>query len=236
VARTKTVNGHDTGVGCDTNAVVFVLSTMSPLIRLFGATSAVMILAFPASAHGQMSRVAARTSASPSSLIAVRGTVSGDDLIRTARRFIGVPYVLGGTTPKSFDCSGFVRYVFAQHGIGMPRTARQQAAVGVTPYPGDLQPGDLLFFFGGQGAQHIAIYVGADTIIHASSSGGRVRLDLLSGARGRKSWFRQRLIAVRRVLPIEGYHLLPMPVRPIDEAAPTRELVELLATVPVVFE
>ena len=207
---------------------------MSPTTRILGAL-ALVLLAIPAAAHGQMSRVTARTSASPSGLMPVPGMVTGDDLVRTARRYIGVPYVLGGATPKAFDCSGFVKYVFAQHGIGMPRTARQQAGIGVTPFPGDLQPGDLLFFYGGQGAQHIAIYVGADTIIHASSSGRRVRMDLLSGARGRRSWFTQRLIAVRRVLPLEGYHLLPMTASPLDSAT-AREVVESLATVPVVFE
>ncbi len=215
---------------------------MSRFLLTLGAIGATLLVANPSPARGQLSRVAARPSASPSGIVAIRGTVSGDDLIRTARRFIGVPYVLGGTTPRSFDCSGFVKYVFAQHGIAMPRTARQQAGVGETPYPGDLQPGDLLFFYGGQGAQHIAMYVGADTIIHASSSGRAVRLDLLSGARGRKSWFRQRLIAVRRVLPLEGYHLLPITGEAVEgpEQSPdpeqTRETVEMLAAVPVVFE
>lgn len=209
---------------------------MSRFIHLPGALGAVLFIATASPAEGQLSRVAARTSASTSGLVAVRGEISGEDVVRTARRFVGVPYVLGGTTPASFDCSGFVKYVFAQHGIGMPRTARQQAAVGTTPYPGDLQAGDLLFFYGPQGAQHIAIYVGSDTIIHASSSGGAVRLDMLSGARGRKTWFQQRLIAVRRVLPLEGYHLLPAETAQPEPSVGDRLLVEALAIVPVVFE
>jgi cell wall-associated NlpC family hydrolase len=140
---------------------------------------------------------------------AVRGSVDGNDIVRTARQYLGVRYQLGGSTPKAFDCSGFVRYVFAEHGITLPRTAHQQAALGVAPFPGDLRTGDLLFFYGGRGAQHIAIYVGGDTIIHASSSGKRVKLDVLSHAGRRKSWFRQRLIAVRRVLPLQGVFYLP---------------------------
>jgi cell wall-associated NlpC family hydrolase len=136
---------------------------------------------------------------------AVRGTVSGDDIVRAARRFIGVPYRLGGTTPAAFDCSGFVRRVFAEYGVELPRTAHEQAAVGSAPEPGDLRPGDLLFFYGGHGAQHIAIYVGGDTIVHASSRGRRVQLDRLGGAgHRRRSWFNERLIAVRRVAPVEG--------------------------------
>lgn len=148
-----------------------------------------------------------------SSAIAVRGTVTGADIVRAARGYLGVRYVWGGDTPRAFDCSGFTRYVFARYGIALPRTAHEQAAVGDAPFPGDLRPGDLLFFSGGQGAQHIAIYVGGDTIIHASSSSKRVKLDLIrphGGAWAKHNWFRNRLIAVRRVLPIEGTFYIPM--------------------------
>ena len=198
-----------------------------------GALVAAMLVSTPVSA--QSSRIGARTTGT-STLVPVRARISGDDIVRTARRYLGVPYVLGGTTPRSFDCSGLVQYVFAQHGIGMPRTAKQQAGVGEAPFPGDLQPGDLLFFYGGQGAQHIAIYVGADTILHASSSGGRVKMDLLSGPRGRKSWFNQRLIAVRRVLPAEGYHFLPLSGDPAARPRSLVEIVNTLSVVPVVFQ
>ena len=147
------------------------------------------------------------------SAIAVRGTVTGADIVRAARDYLGVRYVWGGDTPRAFDCSGFTRYVFARYGINLPRTAHEQAAVGDAPFPGDLQPGDLLFFSGGQGAQHIAIDVGGDTIIHASSSSKRVKLDLIRPHGGRwakHNWFRNRLIAVRRVLPMEGTFYIPM--------------------------
>jgi cell wall-associated NlpC family hydrolase len=158
--------------------------------------------------------------------VVVRGTVDGSAIVHSARHYIGVPYRLGGTTPAAFDCSGFVRYVFALHGIALPRTAHEQAAFGDSPAPGDsLEPGDLLFFYGGQGAQHIAMYVGGDTIIHASSVGHHVRLDLLSGAHaGRRSWFNQRLIAVRRILPLEGLVYVTSPVQPGTSASPTFSL------------
>ena len=206
---------------------------MARSLWTLGALGAALLVSVPVSA--QSARIAASTGGS-SRLVPVRARISGDDIVRTARRYLGVPYVLGGTTPRSFDCSGLVQYVFAQHGIGMPRTAKQQAGVGEAPFPGDLQPGDLLFFYGGQGAQHIAIYVGADTIIHASSSGGRVKMDLLSGPRGRKSWFNQRLIAVRRVLPAEGYHFLPLSGDPAVRPQSIVEIVNTLSVVPVVFE
>jgi cell wall-associated NlpC family hydrolase len=152
--------------------------------------------------------------------IEVRAPVHGEDVVRTAKRYLGVRYVLGGTTPRAFDCSGFVRWIFAQHGVRMPRTAKEQAAVGDAPAPGDLQPGDLLFFFGGRGAQHIAVYVGGDTIIHASSTGKRVKLDRFGGTRARPTWFGRRLIAVRRVLPAEGVVELPVSASATDRGIP----------------
>lgn len=152
--------------------------------------------------------------------IEVRAPVHGDEVVRTAKRYLGVRYVLGGTTPRAFDCSGFVRWIFAQHGVRMPRTAKEQAAVGDAPAPGDLQPGDLLFFFGGRGAQHIAVYVGGDTIIHASSTGKRVKLDRFGGTRARPTWFGRRLIAVRRVLPAEGVVELPVSASATDRGIP----------------
>jgi cell wall-associated NlpC family hydrolase len=154
--------------------------------------------------------------------VVVRGTVDGPTMVATARHFLGVRYLMGGTTPRAFDCSGFVRYVFARHGIQIPRTAHEQAAIGEAPAVGDtLIPGDLLFFYGGAGAQHIAMYVGGDTIIHASSTGHRVRLDVLTRAGGRRTWFNQRLIAVRRVLPLEGLVYMPAPAQPAMSLLPT---------------
>jgi cell wall-associated NlpC family hydrolase len=141
--------------------------------------------------------------------IAVRGTVTGADIVRAAREYLGVRYKWGGNTPTAFDCSGYTRWVFARYGIELPRTAHEQAAFGVAPFPGDLRAGDLLFFYGGQGAQHIAIYVGGDTIIHASSTAKRVKLDVIRPQGRKKNWFRNRLIAVRRILPREGTFYIP---------------------------
>lgn len=184
----------------------------------------------------QASPQTAARPARPANVVGVRATVDGRDVVRAAREYLGVRYVLGGTTPKAFDCSGFVRYVFARYDIQLPRTAKQQAGVGVAPYPGDLRPGDLLFFYGGQGAQHIALYVGGDTIIHASSSAKRVKLDRMSVRGGRHGWFDKRLIAVRRLLPLEGTFYLPATTGPatIASALPPEEMRSLRGT-PTVF-
>lgn len=172
---------------------------------------------------------------SATSRIKVRGTIEGSDVVRAAKRYLGVPYRWGGTTPRGFDCSGFVRHVFAEYGIGLPRTAREQAAIGEAPFPGDLQAGDLLFFYGsrdGSGAQHIAIYVGGDTIIHASSTSRRVKLDVMTGSGAERSYFQQRLIAVRRLLPLEGVLMLPVSG---GDAVAQGDLAREMTTAPFVY-
>lgn len=103
------------------------------------------------------------------------------DIIRTARSYIGVPYSFGGTTPKAFDCSGYLQYVFAKNGIHIPRTADEQYKLGLrTNSSKQLVPGDLVFFTTYEpGASHCGIYLGEDKFIHASSSKG-VRVDALT--------------------------------------------------------
>ena len=129
-------------------------------------------------------------------------TASAARVLPTAERYLGVPYKWGGTSPKTgFDCSGFVQYVFAKHGTSLPRTSREMASSGkrLRPEWSALQPGDLVMFAEpGDRISHVAIYAGERRIIHASSSGGRVRYDALDTKRGK--WFTRRLVAARRVL------------------------------------
>lgn len=124
-------------------------------------------------------------------------------VIPTAERYLGTKYRYGGSSPSTgFDCSGFVQYVYAKHGVTLPRTSRAMAKVG-TPLRADfgaLAAGDLVMFAQGGGAiSHVAVYAGDNRIIHATSSGGSVRYDDLGTERGR--WFVKRLVAARRVTP-----------------------------------
>ena len=109
------------------------------------------------------------------------------DAVREARRYLGVPYVWGGTTPSGFDCSGLTSYAYAAVGINIPRTSRQQYRVGAYIPPDRLdllQPGDLLFFgYGGAASRihHVGMYIGGGLLIHAPQTGDVVRIASLTG-------------------------------------------------------
>jgi hypothetical protein len=101
-------------------------------------------------------------------------------LVGRAMRFVGIPYLWGGTTAKGFDCSGLVKRVFLMEGLSLPRDSDRQALVGDL-VPRDevdrLEPGDLLFFGEGGKVGHVAISLGERLFIHAY---GEVRLGSLS--------------------------------------------------------
>lgn len=122
--------------------------------------------------------------------------LKGDTVVATANKYKGVPYLFGGASPKGFDCSGFLMYVFDQHGVKLPRTADKQYEKGKFVARKDLQIGDLVFFTTYEkGASHCGIYVGKDSFIHASSSMG-VTVTPLSNV-----YWKGRYLGARRVLP-----------------------------------
>ena len=127
-------------------------------------------------------------------------SAAATQVLRVGSAYIGVPYVWGGNTPRQgFDCSGFTKYVFAQSGISLPRTSREQAHAGraVAPDFGALRPGDLMMFAEpGEAISHVAIYAGNGRILHSSSSNGGVGYtDLNAGG----EWFYRYFVAARRV-------------------------------------
>ena len=153
-------------------------------------------------------------------------------LLRTATRYLGTRYRFGGTKPGAFDCSGFVRYVFARHGVELPRTARDQAGAGhrIVVGPDSLRVGDLLFFRTKRGAaSHVAIYAGGGRIIHASSGSRRVRYDDLASPRGR--WFIERLTSVRRVLLLTSDRRDATLLLELDKRPPASSVLAHAATV-----
>jgi|GEM_PF-1309715 len=95
----------------------------------------------------------------------------GSQIVATARKYLGVPYVWGGTSADGFDCSGLVQTVFAENGISLPRGAGDQYRKGRKISKGGLKPGDLVFFHTyTSGPSHVGIYAGDGKFIHAESS------------------------------------------------------------------
>ena len=95
----------------------------------------------------------------------------GSSIVSTAYNYIGVPYVYGGSSPRGFDCSGLVQYVYRQNGISLPRTSGSQAGVGRGVSLSNAQPGDIVCYPG-----HVAIYIGGGKVIHAPYPGRRVEV------------------------------------------------------------
>ncbi len=126
---------------------------------------------------------------------AVPGHADGYALSGTALSLRGSPYRMGGVDPSGFDCSGFVRYVYQQHGVLMPREVREQFRVGKNVDRNRLEPGDLVFFSTvAPGASHVGIVIGGDQFVHAPSERGVVRVENL----GAQYWAR-RYIGARRI-------------------------------------
>lgn len=123
-----------------------------------------------------------------------------DDMVVVALSLIGTPYKFGGNTPETgFDCSGLVRYVLGLSStIQLPRTSEEMFRMGGRDVSlGDLVPGDLIFFrVKSKRINHVAVYIGEGRFVHAPSTGGFVRVDLLG-----KSYWQRYITGARRVLP-----------------------------------
>jgi cell wall-associated NlpC family hydrolase len=110
-------------------------------------------------------------------------------LVSTAESYLGVPYRWGGTSAQTgFDCSGLTQAVYKLNGLSIPRTSRDQFALGAAVSKSRLRGGDLLFFATrGSTINHVAIYVGDGVFIHAPSSGQVIRKDSLDS----QTWSKQ---------------------------------------------
>jgi hypothetical protein len=116
----------------------------------------------------------------------IKKTGKGDlrsELVKTARRFIGIPYRWGGTTAKNgFDCSGLTMVSYRLNGLNLPRVSRSQYKAGRWVAKSKLRPGDLVFFAtkGGKRVTHVGMYAGNGEFIHAPRTGKNVRIEKLS--------------------------------------------------------
>jgi cell wall-associated NlpC family hydrolase len=137
--------------------------------------------------------VSALTGATASGTVRTGGAATGHDVVAVAKKYIGVPYVWGGTNPATgMDCSGFTQRVFKDLGVDIPRVVSDQMRQG-TPVASlaEAKPGDLLVSFGGN---HISIYLGNGKAIDAPVPGKTIQI--------RDAWEQQsNLTSIRRIVP-----------------------------------
>ena len=124
------------------------------------------------------------------------GRPLGADLVDSARRFSGLPYLWAGTSALGFDCSGFTWGVYRAHGIVIPRDARDQAAAGWPVEPSQLEPGDLLFYGASRDTiHHVAMYVGDGRMIQSPATGRTVETVSVAGSPlAREFWGARRYV------------------------------------------
>jgi cell wall-associated NlpC family hydrolase len=123
------------------------------------------------------------------------GPIAGDTVARDALTFQGTPYRAAGADPSGFDCSGLVQFVFARHGIAVPRSVAAQFRTGRDVDADRLEAGDLVFFrINSRDVSHVGIAVGGGRFVHAPSERGTVRVSLLDAP-----YWAKRYAGARRV-------------------------------------
>jgi cell wall-associated NlpC family hydrolase len=120
----------------------------------------------------------------------------GQRVVAIARKHVGAPYRWGGSSPAGFDCSGFVRYVYAQVGVALPHNAAKQYRLGTPVSRDNLETGDLVFF---DRLRHNGIYVGGGRFIHSRQTGKQVAIAGLDD-----EWYAEHFTGARRVPPGSG--------------------------------
>ena len=121
-----------------------------------------------------------------------------NEIVRTAKQYIGIPYRWGGASPQAgFDCSGLTMVVYRLNGLDLPRSSGQQWRAGIPVKRGQLAKGDLVFFAtaGGRRVSHVGIYTGSGNFLHAPRRGRKIQISSLSS-----TYYRSRYLGARSYL------------------------------------
>ena len=160
-------------------------------------TATASAASFASALDGASATPAVSTSAVASAdggLVSPNG-VTGGDVVNAALEYKGVPYVLGGESKSGIDCSGLVQAAFRKLGVSVPRTVHEQKVLGQkVDSLKDAKPGDLIVTEGGN---HISVYMGNNTVLHAPYPGRTVSVQ--------KAWFDDKdIVTIRRIVPATG--------------------------------
>ncbi|MEN9753138.1 MAG: hypothetical protein RL670_829 [Actinomycetota bacterium] len=171
MAQFTTTNAQDLAESYDTqNLTVAAVSTVKYVRGKYQTTSANEILR-------QQILNAVRTYQGPTAADYVLNPpysrLDPATVMKVASKLVGTPYVFGGETPSGMDCSGFVRFVYAQFGINLPHSVIEQSHYGIKIRPEDAMPGDLVIM---SNLSHDGIYAGNGNFYHAPRPGDSVKL------------------------------------------------------------
>ena len=149
-------------------------------VALASTVGGSFVVADPASAHSA-TRASSSTTAPASS---AGSSVLGSRIVAEASRHIGKPYVYGAVGPRTFDCSGYTKYVFARFGKTLPHNSAAQVGSTVRVARSAKRQGDLIFMRSSSGrVTHVGIYAGGNRWLVAPKTGDRVKLQTLYSSR-----------------------------------------------------
>jgi peptidoglycan DL-endopeptidase CwlO len=163
-------------VGTDGSAATALGSAMGALPQVLGNANTAQADVLAKAAEAEARAEALKKATAGASVVDVISGVSGlgGKALAAAQTKLGAPYSWGSSGPNAFDCSGLTSWAFKQAGISIPRTSAAQSTFGTPVAKGDLQPGDLVFFY--KPVSHVGIYMGGGKILHASTSGEPVKV------------------------------------------------------------
>ncbi len=176
-----------------TEMVSAIQQIQTQLAALNGTGSPAAASSASGTASTSSSSFASALSAASADTTGTTGSdVTGQDVVNDALKYVGTPYVLGGESTSGMDCSGLVQKTFSDLGISVPRLVHEQATVGTkVDSLKDAKPGDIITL---NGNDHVVIYMGNNTVIHAPYEGRTVSVQ--------KVWFDQSdITSIRRIVP-----------------------------------